>query len=200
MKHGALLTGAACLLLGGCDQGAAPAPDPSSQTQPLKTQTTPTPLTTATSVVSTVDCADAQATIFACSMKDGKAVRVCRVSGPDGNSYAQYRFGPVSGASEIVLPAKRGQIGAVWSSVPYSGGGEALAAFTNRETRYIVYSRVIRTRFDGEGNDPVFQDGVNVQQNGLTIARLECDGQADPSLDVTKLKRIAPAAGELPSD
>lgn len=142
-----------------------------------------------------VDCGSG-ATIFACTTTSGRALRICGVEAGDGSIFAQYRFGPASGAPELVLPQGEGS-GAQWATAPYSGGGEAQALFTNGETRYVVYSRVVRTGFDEGGNNPEFSDGVMVLRGGEIAADISCSGEADPSLDVNALMNISESQPEL---
>ncbi len=138
-----------------------------------------------------VDCVDQQATIFSCTLSDGSLLRVCQANGS-----AQYRFGPVNGPADITLPRTSGGDWE-WASVPYSGGGEAQARFSNGQFDYIVYSRMVRTRFDSQSNEPEFTDGVMVRQNGATIANRRCDRATVSSLDVNALQSLRSPADDL---
>lgn len=157
---------------------SAPAPDKASEAPQQNDQ-------------SGVDCVDQQATIFSCTLSDGSLLRVCQANGS-----AQYRFGPANGPAEITLPRTPGGDWA-WASVPYSGGGEAQARFANGQFDYIVYSRVVRTRFDGNGNEPEITDGVIVRQNGAIIANRRCDPAIVRALDVNALQALQPGQSEL---
>ncbi len=97
----------------------------------------------------------------------------------------------------MVLPRMAGTLEWEWASVPYSGGGEAQVRFVNGEYDYVVFSRVVRTRYDGEGNEPQFTDGVVVRRNGEAIATRICDGQADVALAVTALGGMRPGGSDL---
>ncbi len=122
-----------------------------------------------------VACSRRERTLFFCEA-GRKQIAVCGVSDAQGKPQAQYRYG--SDTAEIVLNGGR------FASVPYSGGGEGQIEFVNGATRYIVYSRTVRTNFEpGEPNDPEFTDGVMVVRGGKVLSDMQCTGEPQ-SVDV----------------
>ncbi len=119
-----------------------------------------------------VACGSDEETIFSCKTDAGKTIAVCA-----SEKSVQYRYGKDTAA--IVLTATE------WASVPYSGGGEGQIRFTNGDTDYIVFSRMIRTHFkEGEPNYPAISDGVIVMRDDEVLRLLECEGgQAEKPLD-----------------
>jgi hypothetical protein len=112
-------------------------------------------------------CEAEETTIYACTMQNGKALSICS----RGGDTATYRYG--GSPPELVLQGGR------WARVGYSGGGELQIAFDNGETRYIIFSRTVRTRFDGNGNEPAFSDGVIVHRNGRFADMQLCRADSD---------------------
>ncbi len=132
-----------------------------------------------------VACQDGEETLFSCDAKGGKQIAVC---GKDGN--AQYRFG--NEVAEITLDNGK------FASVPYSGGGEAQIAFSNGDTRYIVFSRIVRTNFEpGEPNNPEITDGVMVVRGGETIGKRTCIAGSPSAVDVGAGENYGGVASEL---
>ena len=122
-----------------------------------------------------VACAKGERTLFFCEA-GRKQIAVCGVTDAQGRADAQYRYG--SDTAEIVLNGGR------FASVPFSGGGEAQIEFLNGATRYIVYSRTVRTNFTaGEPNNPEMTDGVVVIRAGEKQAERQCTGSTE-SVDV----------------
>lgn len=61
----------------------------------------------------------------------------------------------------------------------FSGGGETQVYADTPTHRYIVYDRVVRTSFDGDGrHDPQEQAGLVVQSGGQTISSQRCASSA----------------------
>ncbi len=132
-----------------------------------------------------VACQEGEETLFSCDDKGGKQIAVC---GKDGN--AQYRFG--NEVAEITLDNGK------FASVPYSGGGEAQIAFSNGDTRYIVFSRIVRTNFEpGEPNNPKITDGVMVVRGGETIGKRTCIAGSPSAVDVGAGENYGGVASEL---
>lgn len=125
--------------------------------------------------------------IFACRFADGKQVAVC---GTPART-AQYRFG--GDTPELVLG------GGQRAQTMYSGGGEAQIAFDNGDTRYIVFSRMVRTGFDERGNNPAISDGVVVERAGKFAAIRICDDPNVVPVEHSAAEIHLPAA-ELPDD
>ena len=112
-------------------------------------------------------CAAEETTVFTCRLAGGKRVSVCGA----GQGSAHYRFGEET--TELALA------GGAYANVMYSGGGENQIAFTNGTTRYIVFSRIVRTSFGEEGNAPAISDGVVIEQGGRFLDIKLCE---DPDL------------------
>ncbi|MCM0000562.1 MAG: hypothetical protein NBV68_14365 [Erythrobacter sp.] len=112
-------------------------------------------------------CPADESPIFACKFKDGKRVAVCGVS----EWYGRYRFGGAT--SELELN------GGSYAYTMYSGGGEGQIAFVNGDTRYIVFSRMVRTGFDKNGNRPAFSDGIVIERGGKFLDMKLCE---DPDM------------------
>ena len=140
----------------------------------------------AASAGTTMVCAEGGETIFSCQVANGKRVTVC--AKPDGG--AQYRFG--KDRPEIVLD------GGSFAQTAYSGGGEAQVQFTGKGTRYIVFSRIVRTNFTaGEPNDPAISDGVVVYDGDRLMGMQTCRGADTQPVDAALAERKLPRADEL---
>ncbi len=139
----------------------------------------------AASLAPTTACSDDEAIIFQCGVADGKFISVCAAQG-DGGKFAQYRYGEEQKPPELSLPAKVSALAPVYARTGYSGGGEAQLIFANGDYKYVVYSRVVRTRFDGEGNEPDFQSGVMVRKGDTQQADLRCTDPAEASIGTSQ--------------
>lgn len=115
-------------------------------------------------------CKAGEDTIFSCKTAANKRIAVCGVPG----GTAEYRYG--AGEPELIVAGGR------FASVPYSGGGEAQIAFDNAGTRYVVFSRMVRTNFEaGEPNNAAINDGVVVLRKAEAPVLVECsDAEAVP--------------------
>lgn len=115
-------------------------------------------------------CKADEDTIFSCKTAANKRIAVCGIPG----GTAEYRYG--AGEPELTVAGGR------FASVPYSGGGEAQIAFDNAGTRYVVFSRMVRTNFEaGEPNNPAISDGVIVLRGIEAASVVECaDAEAVP--------------------
>lgn len=137
-------------------------------------------------VPASVLCRGKEQAIFSCKVENGKRIAVCAAPGGP----VQYRFG--ADTPEITLDASR------WASVPYSGGGEAQIAFANGDTRYIVFSRMVRTNFEpGETNDPAISDGVVVLRGERFLGLQRCNDPNVGAVDVNALGNLLPRMDEL---
>lgn len=142
-------------------------------------------------------CAGDEPALFSCRVRSGKIASVCGAAGADGERFAQYRYGRPGAAPELVFPASASDGKIAFASTPYSGGGEGQLMFERGGVRYIVYSRTIRTRFDGEGNDPVNEDGVAVMRGERMVSRLACiDADVKP-VDYDLSDRLAGDAPDI---
>ena len=155
-------------LLAGCqdqpaDQAGARQAKLSSFASPAAAETSEAPANGSAKVA----CAADETPIFACQFKDGKRVAVCGVS----EWYGRYRFG--SATSELELN------GGTFAYAMYSGGGEGQIAFDNGDTRYIVFSRMVRTGFDENGNHPAISDGIVIERGGKFVDIKMCE---DPDM------------------
>ena len=146
-------------------------------------------------------CAETEATIFSCTIRDGRTVAVCVQRDEQGRQYAQYRFGQRDEPPELAWPTSFDERGMQWASVPYSGGGEAQLSFARGDVRYVIYSRVIRTNFTpGEPNDPRFEDGAYVYRGERRISSLPCAGEAARPVSVAMAERFAEQQDTLFTD
>lgn len=146
-------------------------------------------------------CLADEAVAFSCPMKSGKHVSVC-ITESNGTKFAQYRFGPPDGPAELVWPVKPDSGRLSFTSVPYSGGGEGQIIFTNGDTTYAVFSRIVRTHFvEGEPNYPAITDGIIVKRGGAVLGELLCMGdQAEMPVNFGLAKEYMDAAPELITD
>jgi hypothetical protein len=162
---------AAFALLAGCQQvaagGGAAAP------MAAATSAAATAAATRSAALPAQVCAAGETPLFACTLRDEKRVAVCGTA----PGKAEYRFGGET--TELVLA------GGERANVPYSGGSESQLAFTNGGTRYIVFSRMVRTGFGPEGNNPAISDGVVVERGGKFLAIKLCDDPDVKPVDVT---------------
>ncbi len=134
----------------------------------------------------TMVCGEGGETVFACRVASGKRITVC--ANPKGG--AQYRFG--EDRPELTLD------GGTFAQAAYSGGGEAQIEFTGKGTRYVVFSRVVRTNFAaGEPNDPAMSDGVIVLEGERVIGMQLCSGADTQPVDSTLAEARLPRADEL---
>ena len=149
----------------------------------------PVPATTTSgSPGRTVECASGEAEVFSCKVAGGKRIAICGTG--TGRGEAEYRFG--DGEPELVLSGGR------WASVPYSGGGEAQVAFASGDTRYVVFSRIVRTNFAaGEPNDPAISDGVIVLEDKEVIGIQLCDDPDVAAIDYDLAEAHFPRADDL---
>ena len=114
-------------------------------------------------------CAADEVPIFTCTFRNGKRVAVCGA----GEWSGQYRYG--GDTPEIAIN------GGQYASVMYAGGGEAQIAFDNGDTRYIVFSRMVRTGYDEDGNNvPAISDGIVIERGGRFLDIRLCEGPDGP--------------------
>ena len=163
--RGALVL-AAFAVLAGCqqqaaEQPAAPQSSPSASVDPVSAESA------AQERAGTVACRADETPIFACAVKGGKRVAVCGA----GKGAGRYLYG--SAAPELELNGGR------YGYAVYSGGGENQIAFANGDTRYIVFSRLVRTGFDENGNRPAISDGIVIERGGKFLDIKLCE---DPDL------------------
>ncbi len=144
---------------------------------------TPTPVaaTIAVAGVPTL-CQSGETVLFSCG-SGARTMSVCGAADPAQG--AQYRASRGT-TLELTYPAgdTPGSGTMRSATAPYSGGGEAQIQFDNGGFTYVAYSRIVRTRFDGQGNDPAFSAGVAVIKNGKTVAERICTAPADADLNV----------------
>jgi len=131
-------------------------------------------------------CASNEKTIFACKVANGKRVTVCAAD----SGKVHYRYGGAK--AELALQ------GGKWASVAYSGGGELQMAFENGDTRYIVFSRIVRTNFkEGEPNYPAISDGVIVMRGDKVLSLQSCDDPQLKPADYDLAEKSLPRVDEL---
>jgi hypothetical protein len=164
---------AAILLLAACQQQAEePAPAATPQASPSANAEAAADAAMAGEMarqkrIHAAACKSEETPIFTCKFRDGKRVAVCGTA----PGKAEYRFGGET--PELVIK------GGERAYTMYSGGGESQIAFTNGNTRYIVFSRMLRTGFGEEGNAPAISDGVVIDRAGNFVDMRICE---DPDL------------------
>lgn len=159
---------AACCVLAACSaeqQNDVVVETRSDQVQPTSPAV---PVAQAPAAASGGGCMAGEETIFSCKTAADKRIAVCAARGGP----VEYRYG--AGEPELTVAGGR------FASVPYSGGGEAQLAFDNAGTRYVVFSRIVRTNFaPGEPNNPAISDGVMVLQ-GEKVVSVQVCSDTDP--------------------
>ncbi|TXC74115.1 hypothetical protein FSZ31_05210 [Sphingorhabdus soli] len=146
---------------------------------------TPTPSAAAATIavagVPTL-CRPGEIVLFSCG-SGARTMSVCGAADPAQG--AQYRASRGT-TRELAYPADGTPGSGTMRSAtaPYSGGGEAQIQFDNGGFTYVAYSRMVRTRFDGKGNDPAFSAGVAVIKGDKTIAERICTAPTDADLNV----------------
>lgn len=180
------------LMLTACDAPAEPISDQTegpiaeSDAESASETGTPQEQTGVALPEKTVACSGAERIVFSCRTSNGKRIAVC--AAPDGK--VEYRYG--RGKPDLTLLATQ------YASTPYSGGGEIQIGFANDATRYIVFSRMVRTNFEpGELNDPAMSDGVIVQRGEDVLNLQLCDDPAVKSIDYDLVEALVPEADEL---
>jgi hypothetical protein len=124
-------------------------------------------------------CAADEVVIYQCGI-GRQLVAVCGSRTP--TPHAQYRFG-TPGNVALAYPGP-GQAGLSYAREIYSGGGALQIRFSNGGYDYAVYSRMVRTGFNGP-NNPRFSDGVMVRRGGRLVSNRACttevggDGQPE---------------------
>ncbi|WDA41159.1 hypothetical protein [Erythrobacter sp. BLCC-B19] len=155
-------------LLAGCQgQPAGEAGASEAEIAPFSSATTADPTAAPAKASAKLACAADETPVFACKLKDGKRVAVCGVS----EWHGRYRFGRDTAELELN--------GGSYAYTMYSGGGEGQIAFDNGDTRYIVFSRMVRTGFDENGNRPAISDGIVIERAGKFVDIKLCE---DPDM------------------
>lgn len=144
--------------------------------------------TRSTSTASSL-CQAAEQPLFQCRI-GRRQVALCAGGGAEGERYVQYRYGR-PGRVELAFP-ERGRAGLSWARIGYSGGGEMQVNFTNEGRRHVLYSRMVRTRFDGVNNAPRFSAGVAVIRGDRTIFDQQCSDTDDPWIVEAPTERLLP--------
>ncbi len=119
-------------------------------------------------------CKNGESTVFNCQVK-GKTLSVCASkSNSAKDKFMQYRFGSPS-KLELSIPEK-GIEGVKVGNLMYSGGGGEFISFSNKDTEYVIFSRIMK---GGEDS------GVLVQKGGKKIAGLNCkpNSQIEMTMD-----------------
>ncbi|UYV15291.1 hypothetical protein [Porphyrobacter sp. ULC335] len=130
-------------------------------------------------------CAADEMPIFTCKFADGKRVAVCGA----GEWHGRYRYG--GSTSELELE------GGKYAHAMYSGGGESQIAFDNGDTRYVIFSRMVRTGFGEEGNNPAISDGIVIERAGKFQSIRICDDPDLKPIDMNAANAIWEDEGEL---
>ncbi len=126
-------------------------------------------------------CVKGESVLSSCQA-GSRTISVCGAADPSDG--AQYRANLVD-TRELSYPDSdiAGASTMRRATAAYSGGGEAQIQFDNKGSTYVVYSRVVRTRFDGQGNDPAFNAGVAVVKDDKTVGERLCTAPADADLN-----------------
>lgn len=173
-------------VLAACQQQAdSKAAAAATQASPMAAASSaPAPAATAGTKPADGACKADETPIFACTFADGKKVSVCGA----GEGLGRYRFGGSTPELELA--------GGEYAYAMYSGGGESQIAFDNGNTRYIVFSRMVRTGFGDEGNAPAISDGIVIERAGKFAGMRLCQGELLPT-DVNAANAIWEDRGEL---
>ena len=111
-------------------------------------------------------CLAGETPIVQC-MLGGKQATVC-----GSGKRAIYRYGRPGRVELTAFDLRLARRG-------YSGGGETQIHVANRDYRYILFDRTIRTGFGADGrNDPAISSGLIIRRAGRTIATRPCDNDA----------------------
>ncbi len=114
-------------------------------------------------------CGSFQETFMSCTFQDGrKSVEVCV-----GQKTASYRYGPTGGAAELALTVPLSDV----EHIPWPGVTGTIwerLIFTNGDVQYDVYGSISK-RQNADGTPSEIYGGIDVNQNGETLAALECD-------------------------
>jgi hypothetical protein len=133
-------------------------------------------------------CTAGETVIFSCTAGP-RTISLCGAA--DSARGAQYRAARGT-TRELTYPLGEGSGTMRRASTGYSGGGEAQVQFDNDGFTYVVYSRVVRTRFDGKGNEPAFSAGVAVIKNGKTVGERICTAPSDAVLNAAAAASYMP--------
>lgn len=115
-------------------------------------------------------CRANEQVVFQCPI-GGRMASVCAGRSLDVPT-VQYRFGR-PGKIELEHPKAAGKLS--WARTGYSGGGELQINFSNEGYRYVLYSRMVRTGFGAEGNNPKSETGVAVIRRNKVISDRRCN-------------------------
>ncbi len=129
-------------------------------------------------------CKAGERKIFHCPI-GRRMASVCEGS---SSPTAQYRFGR-SDNIEFTYP-NAGE-GLTWARTGYSGGGELQINFRNGAHRYVLYSRIIRTGFAPEGNNPKSETGVAVIRRNKLLSDRRCN-DPDKEAFVGEVEKVMP--------
>ncbi|WP_082795005.1 hypothetical protein [Sphingomonas sanguinis] len=128
-------------------------------------------------------CQAGETKIFACPI-GGKLVAVCGVG-----KQAVYRYGR-PGRIEMTARAM------TLAQRAYSGGGETQIQVANKDYRYILFDKTVRTGFGADGrNMPDMRSGLIVQRGGRTLSNRECDD--DAPISTSKAVQFMPSGGRV---
>lgn len=127
--------------------------------------------------------------LFQCRIA-GRHVALCAGGGQAGERYVQYRYGR-PGRVELAFP-DRGSAGLSWARTGYSGGGELQVNGERQGHRYVLYSRIVRTRFDGVNNAPRFSAGLAVIRGKRTLSDRECSDTDEGWSTEAAVERLLP--------
>jgi hypothetical protein len=114
-------------------------------------------------------CNEGEKIVFACTADDGKAIAVCASPDLSGiTGYLQFRYGARDNLELALPPTTTAPRDYFQQGVRVGGGaGVNYIRFTEGERTYAVY---------GAWNRAWHQNGVVVEENGLSVQQLMCKG------------------------
>lgn len=134
-------------------------------------------------------CKTGETVIFQCGA-GRRTIALCGSAAGAGAKTVEYRFGTPA-KLELVHSSRAG--GMVQAGVGYSGGGASQVRFDRGGYSYIVYSRMVRTGFNGT-NNPAFDAGVVVRKAGSRDLKILCTAPKDAALNSRAARSYLPEA------
>lgn len=134
-------------------------------------------------------CRAGEEALFQCRVGT-RQVALCAGGSQASERYVQYRYGR-PGRVELAFP-ERGAAGLSWARTGYSGGGELQVNAEREGHRYTLYSRMVRTRFDGENNAPRFSAGLAVIRGNRILSDHECSDTDEGWSQESAVERLLP--------
>lgn len=108
--------------------------------------------------------------LFSC-MSRRRPLAVCAKKQSDGTSRVRFLMGPNTQRALADMPDPV----FVWRKLAYSGGGGTEIVMKSALYEVSAYSLVVRTGFDGKGNDPQVIAGIQKKRGSQSIFNYKCD-------------------------